>query len=1316
MAGKPLGGDQQGRGFVCAMNTKSEMVSSVEAEILEGYLQDFRFALASDLDIQNALPRHYHIRLDGRHVLTESGVLVSGVLLHSWSQVDPLFADRVGDKVVVRVSQQNWLMVVKHTDSIRVLNAPLLAESSERIIDTTTGSAVVSGGVLMRSDDCIQVAEIFCGGFLGWGQAASVLAHHAIPVRVKWMLDREPVCIRSAEAQFDNLLVVQRREDHERAVLHNGPVFLNQDAAGDGWLQVAAAMGARIWCVSPPCQPWSQAGNGQGLHSAEGQLMYRIISLLEVFRPDLCCIEQVAGFVKHRHFAHVKAAWQMAGYRQVWSKTMDLVDYAPESRKRFFLVLVREDLQDNCQSLNGIPVMPKRPTLGAFNGFPSLPEEMRRACMLSPQTLSMYLDPYYMPPSRIPGKVICPIAFRVKGPNDRLNTVMAQYHFQHELPHDSLVRGGILGCLLRDHQGLRFAAGAEVALIHCSFEPVFLPRDDREQMKVMGNSLAVPQAIFPLAYAVSCLQEPGSKVDPCQAIQWSVGDRLRADSVAIIQLRDGWVMCSQAQVPQAMKRLRPGCPWGQIPLPETPPFQTVWLQDSSDKVAFAFGSGIGLSAALQAVGLDFMEADIEDICPLHVAQELPLGRQIEFRGEACVEVPAVPWLCQTGLIRERAESRLLAVVGQQATYVLRQDSPALAHFLNQVLCLEGFQDREVVKPVWLNMQGLPLTNFTDFKDTFFLLPDSEADPLVMPDAGLPLLQGIQVQAYADPPRLFLRDDVALHLCAGLPLQFFAAIGWFPRLSPSRSQHCTGLAVTFQPIPDRVRFEQEGVIPVYRDSVFQGCLQDWQNRAGWGTAPVKVKIQVFGRVLWKGLLPGDLTFQGVLDAWQAIGAALGLPSRGRIGSGPLKPVGDLTLLQAILEPHAQAFVNRQGYLLVTLLPEVRGGGAKDEKFLDAQTRLAKEFLEHGLSLTVSSSLVDKLIQQAGLARVVKALSLSHPENRWRNILQLCQQFGLEVPQVQARFAKAEHKARAQAKSRPSAGPAVTASDVRLQEGFFKNADGSPAAILSALFPGCTGVCLQDPAEALQSIEAFHSFDELAVVVLGHRCPHAASCCGRLTVPALHSVSEPILVTACLHQLGDKKVQARCEHAADVTAEASICAAFTVFKDDWTAPEWQSIVMNPVRRTLEIFRENGLQSPFSTPWGRSFRTGSGPSTPGQCSNIQFHARVAKDGLAALLQRSGFNRVYVTPKAWNHELLPGWSIIWLGLPREEATILAMKAQEQCGLVRSRDRIGVRVADKDFASAHKTHHGSKSNNHIDFLARPQVSRQRISSVGVTR
>ena len=840
-------------------------ISSVEVDLLRGYWSDYRFALQGRLDVEQAQPQHFFVALSERHVFSGETVLIVGTLLDTWKEAQCDRQQVPGAKVVVKVTLQNWYTVVKHVKSVRILNAPLLSDDAGPVIDTTTGSSVVSGNIVARADESIQVSEIFCGGFLGWSQAVSVLEHHQIPVHVRWLLDREPLSARGAAAQFDTVTCIQDKDEMRASFQAPGPYFVNADAFSDWWLEIQQHAATDLWCASPPCQPWSAAGSGQGLHCKEGQLMLGLVALLEAFQPKLLCLEQVEGFRRHRHFKVLQDAWHMAGYVEVWSRTIDLVDYAPQSRRRFLLVLAREDIADKCQPLRDTPVLPKRPTLGSFHCILSLPPRLKQACQLAPETLAMYMDPYFLPPCRHPGRPMSPEAYRVKDSSSRLNTIMAQYHFQHELPQASLERGGILGCLYRAQEGLRFVAGAEVALVHCSFEPFFMPGEDRELMRVIGNSLATPQAMHAVAYAVSCLQEAGTKVDPCQAVLWSIGDRQKSQQVVFVPLRDGWVMCTAAQVPVAMARLRAACPWGQLPLPEEPDFQAVLLHDSSDQLTLAIGQGMSLHTVLGSLGFEY---ELEDLTQVEVARvyghHCLADHYLRDRG-LVVELPSLPWLTATGLPQSAGLSDLVFAIGTRALFAVAKNSPTFVHHMNRLQQLDGVGSQPADQAVWLNMRGVPLAGFHDFKQTVLLLPHHPDDPLILPDTDVALLPSVRVLAHVDPPKVFFPDAVALQMCSGMPMQFFCSVGWFPQLAPARYGIDTGMSVLFQPRPNQLRLEQEAVLPAYAETLFQGCLTSWQLRALLSQQQVKVKVQVMGHVLWRGFLPGDLSFELVLHA-------------------------------------------------------------------------------------------------------------------------------------------------------------------------------------------------------------------------------------------------------------------------------------------------------------------------------------------------------------------------------------------------------------------------------------------------------------------
>ena len=372
-------------------------------------------------------------------------------------------------------------------------------------------------------------------------------------------------------------------------------------------------------------------------------------------------------------------------------------------------------------------------------------------------------------------------------------------------------------------------------------------------------------------------------------------------------------------------------------------------------------------------------------------------------------------------------------------------------------------------------------------------------------------------------------------------------------------------------------------------------------------------------------------------------------------------------------------------MVTIFPETRGGGAKDEKYAACQTQLAKEFLERGLQLSDASTVVDRLLPQAGLARVQRVLALSHPENRWQQLQALCRQFEVVIPVTPSRVQLAQQRVKAKAKARSSASQQnIKAGAFRLQEHFFRNADGSPAKVLHQVSPGCSGVVLLDPEEATPHL-GLRTMDELGVFVLGHSCPKPDACKGVCAVPATNTLGEPVLLKACLHQLGDRLITFQCKHAADVATETAHCCAFTAYQDEWTDAEWGAMTANPVRKTLEIWRQVGVDNPFTSPWGRSLRDQVDSSSGPGCATLQFHARVCRSQLDHLLQKSGHNRIFVTPKNWTGELLSGFSVIWVPSGREELAAAAMGVKEQCGLVRSRNRLGVRVPDSAYEQAFK-------------------------------
>ena len=188
------------------------------------------------------------------------------------------------------------------------------------------------------------------------------------------------------------------------------------------------------------------------------------------------------------------------------------------------------------------------------------------------------------------------------------------------------------------------------------------------------------------------------------------------------------------------------------------------------------------------------------------------------------------------------------------------------------------------------------------------------------------------------------------------------------------------------------------------------------------------------------------------------------------SGPRPAEPAISLAEAKHTP-GSAFHSRSGFLCVTIAPEVQGGGVKDVKFANAQNTLAQLLLEQGLRLTYTTAVVDGLLKQAGLGRVLRALNVTHPTHRWDEVRSLCMQFHVSLPLAEPMSERADKRVGAEAVKRAGGKVPATAEQFHLIEGFFRNSDGTSATVLSALFPGCSGVILQNSTQALLSINAF-----------------------------------------------------------------------------------------------------------------------------------------------------------------------------------------------------------------------------------------------------
>ena len=117
--------------------------------------------------------------------------------------------------------------------------------------------------------------------------------------------------------------------------------------------------------------------------------------------------------------------------------------------------------------------------------------------------------------------------------------------------------------------------------------------------------------------------------------------------------------------------------------------------------------------------------------------------------------------------------------------------------------------------------------------------------------------------------------------------------------------------------------------------------------------------------------------------------------------------------------------------------------------------------------------------------------------------------------------------------------------------------------------------------------------------------------------------------------------------------------------------------------DLLALDGHQGIMCKPWARVFHDKGVSVAPALASSVQFHAEFQKGPrFLALLKRSGFNKIYVTPKNEVGRPDPAWKIIWL-----TDTVLQIESKATCihgtaGLVKGKKSHGLRVEQSVFRS----------------------------------
>ena len=1167
-------------------------------------------------------------------------------------------------RVVLQLRSADWPLIKHASGTIKVLQAGVRMHEQDFVLDCTDLRSVLVVACPVRQDTSLRAAEFFSGGFAGWSQAAYLMHTKGVPIHMSWTIDVDPDCkdmLSCQHAEWCEVTNVQELCE----LPDNQPFHICANINWAWWLRAFLHSPIDVACVSPPCQPWSRAGRESGLHSEEGMLVLRVIDILGAFAIPIVLFEQVANFAQHPHHAFIMQAWQDAGYTILWQSTLDLVDVLPGHRSRFLLVLGHRSLKTQAPLTVGAWHTQRRQNLGMAKVLMPLPPALKQANTPDAATLDIYMDPYFVPSPRCAGlRPQTPEAYRLKKATDVATTFMAQYQFQHLLPPRMLEKG-ILGTLVFHEGVVRFFSGPEIAAIHGAVRPIYLSHDRQVQMRLLGNSIAIPHALVPLSIACLVAKLPQAP-EPAQAIHWCMMDRLHNQNSVLMPVGADWVFCRRDQTAAVTASLGPRlAELADAPIPEA--FAQVTMHLPAGSAVLFAPPDMPPQALFALLG-----------CPA-AASQLPPAFAAHLQSME-VQLLATPQINLGGFIGSCGSRDGLGVVlTADSVYVMELSTPTTWSQLLRV-----FRDIEPGpgELAIFSACGQRLLCTDHFTTCMIAVPEADEIPIQSLSGLAPHIPALSLTPSAAGLQLNIQESAVIDCWMCLPFHLIAALGWESQETFALQGQPGPLLLDLSPRPDALHMPVDIMQDTWRIWCFVAQLE--HAVASPPETGIDVEVQLVARRLWTGRLPGDTNLQAISHWWQQASQACHLLPGHRVFSGPHPKLDHLTL-QDLKHNPATCVLRQSGRLLVTIHPELRGGGAKTETSNWAKTRAASLCLAHGVDLSATTTFVDQLAAAAGIQRLSMTLQEGPADGRWNALLDLAKQSDVPAPALQNLQAKAEHRARqAQQRKHRHHRNHITAAEVHLSPGFFLNEDGSTTNILTAMQPGVSGIKLVDESEAIGLLQALRGVqpDELGLLVLGHSCPAPEECNGHLTFPATSvACGSKLLLAGCLHNVGGRRIRTHVADDIRVDLPNQCCCTIDCYADELDQDAWTSLLTAPVRNAAEAFKKQGVEAPFTDPWGRAFSLAAKPSLPALADKMSFQARVAHDRLDALLAASGHNHFYVTPRAIDRSILTSYAIIWIGTCRAEALRASLQVPGQLGLARVKNRYGLRVAEKRFA-----------------------------------
>eukprot|EP00438_Fugacium_kawagutii_P008187 Skav214681 [mRNA] locus=scaffold923:733843:738186:- [translate_table: standard] len=464
-----------------------------------------------------------------------------------------------------------------------------------------------AGSVILLHADRIRETKAIIEAFAGLGGWSNAVSH--MGAKVHMMIEQDVDTARVCACQFD--IPIYTADEYIETVLSGKKIrdcVLNASMTSPRTWMAIGLSNPRVVLASPPCQPWSGAGNSSGLLGEDGQSMLATLGWAGQMEIECVVLENVPGICKHQDYAKVIEEAKKDGMKLTHANTFSCHQLLPVRRDRWIAVFCHckvdvqtQDVQNaaavsfSCPSLRQVCC---QPSVGQANALHvNMSEVENKQLQIDEHMYAAMGNPRYAPNwlaaktgSKSPDDLV---QARVITRDQQISAVMAAYGSQHKLSDELLSSKGLHMMIINDGTNTRLFSPWEMVAVQGYPTTTVLHQDLHKSWKLAGNGITVAHAWLALTKAHIILHDM-SPFAPEGSIQDQVY-RLLHSTIKLSQFEtviegDFWMLVAKETTePDAKKAKISVSPTIQFKVDE--PEETVVTTKKFEKApAFQYGN------------------------------------------------------------------------------------------------------------------------------------------------------------------------------------------------------------------------------------------------------------------------------------------------------------------------------------------------------------------------------------------------------------------------------------------------------------------------------------------------------------------------------------------------------------------------------------------------------------------------------------------------------------------------------------------------------------------------------------------------------